>query len=172
MPARSEIAYAAGFIDGEGCIIIDKRGQKGRTPTTYLKIEAYQIEPEPLDKLKSLFGGFVRYEGRGNGFRYRVDNEKAYAALIAMWPFLIVKKREASVAINYWRYRRATKEGKSSNSKIAMPMEVQLAYRQALKDLKAARPKRFAEILQARPELLPKKRQGKPATSFAAGKPR
>lgn len=65
-----------------------------------LNLRVNQKFREPLDELAALFGGTVRRTSRGY-FDWTVTSKQAGFALRNMLPFLILKKRQAEVALAY-----------------------------------------------------------------------
>ena len=54
------IAWAAGFIDGEGSIMVVKhKPHNGVSPSYYVRLKVNNTRLEPLLRLKSLFGGYI-----------------------------------------------------------------------------------------------------------------
>lgn len=137
----TDLAWAAGFIDGEGCIQIAK-GTTGDGYTYYsLNLTATQLDPEPLEKLRAMFGGSIMLTNsaarRNNPiWRWQAAPVPALAALVAMLPYLTVKRREAELAIDY----QQGKLGRGNHRGIAgIQNERNEGFRQALKDQKVAR---------------------------------
>src|SRR5215469_9258994 len=52
-----DIAWAAGFLEGEGCFAVAK---------TCVRVSACQVQREPLNKLASLFGGNINLKLRNS----------------------------------------------------------------------------------------------------------
>jgi hypothetical protein len=107
---ETDLAWAAGFIDGEGCISVIKRktGQSkaGRRYEYHqLNINVPQIDKAPLDKLQKMFGGMVRANkaigNRRPSFVWTIHSRIAYNTLIQLIPYLIVKQREAELALQF-----------------------------------------------------------------------
>jgi hypothetical protein len=60
----TDLAWAAGFLQGEGCFLINL-GREGRNARP--KVTATQTEQAPIVRLQELFGGCVNYApARGN----------------------------------------------------------------------------------------------------------
>lgn len=94
------IAYAAGFLDGEGYIGIYK---------TLVHVEIDQCREEVITKLHDSFGGnkyLVKRSHRNPKWsdihRWRIYGEKAIEFLETCLPYLIVKRKEAEFAIKFW----------------------------------------------------------------------
>ncbi len=101
-----ELAWAAGFIDGEGCIGIWKRKDR---PSYRFHIQVENTDFRPLNKLCSMFGGSVWTSKRVKKFKtlygWKIEGQKAAQVLNLVFPYLIVKKEQAEVAIEYANYR-------------------------------------------------------------------
>lgn len=99
----ADLAWAAGFFDGEGCIV----GSRGRTGGAYyftLMVSVGQVDPRPLEHLRGLFGGTVQ--------PHRVKTAKVQASSVwtvtggyarnflnAVEPYLRVKGERARLAL-------------------------------------------------------------------------
>jgi hypothetical protein len=100
-------AWLAGFFDGEGCIRISKSGRSNRDPATLyyrLEIEVVQKYVEPLTYFERAFGGNVHVHERPDRtpvWAWRSGGDQAGEALQVMLPYLIVKKRQALVAVAF-----------------------------------------------------------------------
>src|SRR3990167_2007741 len=92
------LEYLAGFFDGEGCVNISKNHQ--------LTVTAAQNDTEVLEILKAHFGGSVTVVNRCG--RWTLWGEAMKPMLLAILPFLIVKKAQVQVAIAFIDTHRAT----------------------------------------------------------------
>jgi hypothetical protein len=113
MSKSHRLAWAAGFLDGDGFITIQNRNQnisgiiyKGH----YLRIGACQANITPLEELKSLFGGTIREKNSGpnkEGYNrkqqwiWQCSTRSAKEALVQLLPYLIHKKTVACLAIEF-----------------------------------------------------------------------
>ena len=95
-----DIAWAAGFLEGEGSF--------GRTRTC-VHVEATQVNREPLDRLQNLFGGTVRTFRReavkGTVYhRWDYYGQKAVGLMMTVF-FLMSQKRKDKiiVALSAWK---------------------------------------------------------------------
>lgn len=84
-----DLAWAAGFIDGEGCLIFMQNDAK---------LTISQKDPRPLVKLKNLFGGSICRHSRGI-WVYQLTTNKCYAALPLLIPFLVLKRDQAELLL-------------------------------------------------------------------------
>lgn len=100
--ATEDMAYAAGMLDGEGSILLDKNGKHKRGYHLVVTINNTNIDV--LLWLKSRFMDFVtqNYEARGNRracFRWTIKNQEAAEFLHQVYKFLIIKAAQARVAL-------------------------------------------------------------------------
>ncbi len=106
-PNREELAWAAGFFDGEGTTHLGRKTQvrNGQTFGPYLQLTVSVAQAtaaaECLDRLQRAVGGVGRfYPMKSRGARqpqtrWQVMNREHSQAVIAMlWPFLCEPKRE------------------------------------------------------------------------------
>lgn len=99
-----DVAYAAGFFDGEGHIRIQRHSARG---SYMLSVSAVQATLTPLDFLSELFGGVVKkrttkYKGADKAmYEWRLSSAAAERALAEMLPFIRAKKDEALVALEF-----------------------------------------------------------------------
>lgn len=96
---REELAWAAGFFDGEGCASLSAQRGPASTPSPRLSIA--QVDPRPLYRLQSAIGrGTIRTTTPANPNHRQqwiltVSGWRGAQAVIAMlWGFLSEPKRE------------------------------------------------------------------------------
>lgn len=126
---EAQRAYAAGLVDGEGCIHLARRGgkqgqyavphQNGQhTIVVYLNNTAKPM----IDFLQSLWGGYVNIvpaneeKNSRAQWHWGVSANKALRFLDDIFPFLIVKRRQAQLARRFQRYVQVT--GRERTEKI------------------------------------------------------
>jgi hypothetical protein len=104
-----ELAWAAGFFEGEGSITLrvnslaQKEGRKPR-PIVTLECKVAQVDPEPLVKLARLFGGTVRLRARKNPKHnvisvWRITCREAAAFLTAILPYVVRPRVVTRIAL-------------------------------------------------------------------------
>ena len=110
-PTEVELAWAAGALDGEGCICI--YGRPGRISkkgvhALQLVITLVNTDPRMPLKMKEIFGGNCQpaVERRGNPRRrpimtWLITGKPAGLALAKMLPFLVIKREQAGIALAY-----------------------------------------------------------------------
>jgi hypothetical protein len=113
-PDRDTIIYLAGFFDGEGCIQINKAHRKGGhvSPVYTLGTSAVQVHPEPIKLLLKYFGGSLDTRDENNHrfiYCWRAASELALRFLLMVEPYLLVKKEQASIGIEFQQHKSARK---------------------------------------------------------------
>lgn len=113
MSKSHQLAWAAGFMDGDGFITIQNRTTKHKEKTytgTYLRVGACQAHPTPLEKLQDLFGGSIKPKNSGpnpHGYNrkqqwvWSLSTQQAGEALIQMLPYFVHKREVALLAIEF-----------------------------------------------------------------------
>ncbi len=123
----TDYAWAAGFLDGEGYIGVQRKrptygirksgpniGRPRRDATSYqLVVLAVQINPDPIDRLVAIFGGVktrCRRSGRGKSdyWRWRIGSAAACSALQAMLPFFVGKREVATTCVSFQTFWQAS----------------------------------------------------------------
>lgn len=112
MPTQTELAWAAGFIDGEGSISITKRYPKkkrGETNFSYkLEINAVNTKVAPIMRLQALFGGKlqvcnVKLKNARIIHRWTIFDKQAEQCLLLILPYLSCKYEQAQLALEFRR---------------------------------------------------------------------
>jgi hypothetical protein len=151
MDDRLFLAWAAGFFDGEGCVLVSERNNK----TVYqLFTSVTQQEPTALHMLKQRFGGnvtpdktaatssYFRKRGAVLAWRWKATSTESYAFLQAIEPYVIVKAEQVRAALCF------PAAGVRFCKNNPMPEEVRVARRGVMypvRDLRAAQ-KTFLEV--------------------------
>lgn len=105
-PSTIDIAWAAGFLEGEGSFYggtVDSRKgcpSDGRTYQTYT-VQCYQVQREPLDRLRSMFGGRIqacpardRFASEQPYFMWRVNGARARGVMLTTYALMSPRRRE------------------------------------------------------------------------------
>ena len=105
---KTDLAYAAGIIDGEGCIYIDhwKDLRRPGTINYLLRIQVAMVDKEVPYWLEGKFGGTTwlveksKYDGsnRKNQLVWKISNKQAIDFLSLIKPFIQVKYRQIEIA--------------------------------------------------------------------------
>jgi len=105
---KTDLAYIAGIIDGEGCIHIQQRSGKNgyqlllNVPSTDEWLPAW---------LNFAFGGSVFFRksclpNRQDVWVWQTSSNQAKACLEAIYPYLRLKQPQAKIAIEFQQNRR------------------------------------------------------------------
>lgn len=111
---ETERAYAAGIIDGEGSIMLihqPPRGGVHKWEYWVLRISVANTDKKLIDWLVDKFGGGFTHSRSLNPrhrdvFQWRVDAGKARPVLFAVLPYLLLKREQADIAIQYLNTHR------------------------------------------------------------------
>ncbi len=102
--SQTDAAWAAGFLDGEGFIGVTRAVRKGTGKVDFhVAMSASQIHRAPMDKLQSMFGGRVNHQENGfrGCFHWRVSGESVYHVLRIVLPYLVVKRKQAELTLDF-----------------------------------------------------------------------
>lgn len=109
MSIAHELAWCAGFFDGEGFVTIQRRNTKinGKEyKGHYLRIGVNHVAPEPLKELQRKLGGTIRFSEskdpkRHSRYSWQMSTQAAANALIKMMPYLKNKNKVAALGIEF-----------------------------------------------------------------------
>jgi hypothetical protein len=103
------IAYFAGVLDGEGCLMIHR--PHGNFNYFSMRIEISQKEGKLIDFLVGNFGGSVRdsMNGYKGVWKWQLCGDKAIELLKESLSYLIVKKKQAEVVIRWSDHHKKKK---------------------------------------------------------------
>lgn len=111
MSIAHELAWAAGFFDGEGYVNIQRRHQKYKDKSYrghYLRVGINHVAPEPLYEMQRLFGGSLEKQdtktvigNRKPRHRWVTSSNSAKEALIKMLPYMKNKNKVAVLGIDF-----------------------------------------------------------------------
>jgi hypothetical protein len=128
MSRSHELAWAAGFFDGEGWIKIQSRGSE-KYQGYYLRLGINHVKRDPLDKIQKLFGGNIRVDTKVSGNRkprhvWTLSTKSASEALEQMMPYLANKNQVAQLGLDFQQTvgltgQRVSKEVQQQRSLIA-----------------------------------------------------
>jgi hypothetical protein len=103
---KTELAWSAGFFDGEGSIsVVTRKASRRhyhRLDTFSIRLRLCQVRREPLDRFVAATGSTQRVRGPYNDrrpnaqpqFEWTADGPAAERILGLLWPYLSPPKRE------------------------------------------------------------------------------
>lgn len=109
----TDLAWAAGFIDGEGCIALIHHHQTIGQKTYQcfvLRLSVANTDLLSLERLKAMFGGSINGAGRSSRphhkpcWQWFCHSAKAERALIRLLPYLFGKKAQAELGVASRKY--------------------------------------------------------------------
>jgi hypothetical protein len=114
-----EVAYTAGFFDGEGCVSIARYLKRGR-PYHCLAIIFTNTDFQVLEWLHRRWGGYLskptHLDPRWRPCRnLRLSAGPALPLLRAMLPYLIVKKSQVEIALEFIDAKSANRGGRQGD---------------------------------------------------------
>lgn len=151
-----QASYFAGLLDGEGTICIwrtvrQRDKNTNRTPLYSLQVSIGMIEPAlAIYELHRLWQGWIGKSGaqpkrfgckNGAIVRWYKTSKEAYEFLKVIYPYLIVKKEQAELAIKFQEAlmtNRAQGQWREGSRWVARPEDVTSlyeSYHQAMRDL-------------------------------------
>ena len=106
------LAYMAGIVDGEGCIMIGRKSQgKGEPPRLTMIVNVVNTNEWLIQWIKMQFGGNIRNRFPPNPrakmiWTWRVESKKAMEFLKLVMPYLQIKRPQAELAIQFQSRKR------------------------------------------------------------------
>lgn len=143
------LAWAAGFFDGEGCVMVELSKEKKclHGYRTSLHATVTQTSLPCLHKYLEAFGGSITTtENRTpNGRRWAVQyrwiarNQEALDFLMAIEPYCVVKKEQINAALQYPLFSKDGKKyGNKGNPLPDDVFEARLQLRKFLQDIRSS----------------------------------
>lgn len=134
-----QIAYFAGFFDGEGCVSIlelKAKHNKQVVPRFSLRLSLPQNDRGILMLLAQMFGGYVTGHQKEHGsFRWSISDNKAAGFLRKTLQFLRVKRDQALVGIDFSDHK-AESSVDHRNGDCRSILSVRKGYKTKLQELK------------------------------------
>ena len=98
-------AYVAGFMDGEGCVRIDKSFPTKRSTHYKLQVIIGNTDLKPLSKIQEKYGGRVdtRRHGKATLSYWTIYGDPATKFLEDIRPYAITKAEQIDVALEFQR---------------------------------------------------------------------
>ena len=108
------LVYAAGLIDGGGCIMIGKRQRVGHRHPTYIpQVVVNMVKRDCIDKMQYLFGGCINRKKHSNpnanySWAWTLTGTPALKFLSQIEPYVILKEPQVAAAL--WVLNSARKD--------------------------------------------------------------
>jgi len=108
----TDLAYAAGLFDGEGCISINKvkpNRNPNLKPGFQLRCSISITDEETANWFKEMFGGYVMFRQRARAqdyWQWVVTSNGAYEFLKVLQEWLRLKKPQAEIGIAFTEHRK------------------------------------------------------------------
>lgn len=120
-----DLAYAAGIIDGEGCIFIGEKGGPNPSPHFVLRVQVASVTPALIEWLRRRWEGSVSVSpGRSSEMRdqhrWCISARAAGEFLKVISPYLVIKADQASTAIAFQERKNLRGTGRLSTEEIAI----------------------------------------------------
>lgn len=114
MVNKEDLAYTAGFFDGEGCVTI-YRNVEGNSYV--LNVAVYNTNLDILLQLRDWFGGYIVDNPQRpkckQSYTWRLGAIKAYVFLETIRPYVRVKIKQVGLALAFKKIQDSERIGKS-----------------------------------------------------------
>jgi hypothetical protein len=130
------VAWAAGFFDGEGTVGVWQLRKRGRV-YYYLSVSVGQVDRRPLVALQGRYGGSLGLSIRPTGhaaWKWQLVTQAAALFLADIRPYLMVKQEQVDLALTFQTRRHAGRDGRSGYE-----LAEQQAVYEAMKEVKHER---------------------------------
>ena len=120
-PHRLNLAWAAGFIDGEGCVYIrNQTGAKTWKPYHTLSLQVSNTHLDSLEVLRSIFGvGHIhkrkKESNRKQKWEWTCTTRAAQSVLLSVYPLSVTKKKQIRLALDFLKMMDNTGRAKHRN---------------------------------------------------------
>lgn len=137
------LSYLAGVMDSDGYFSIRRstysirKTKESKNPLYFERIGIKQTQPEVINLIYDLFGGYKNCQkpNTKNGkllYAIQLTNLKANKFIQAIYPFLILKKKQAKILLNLRNSLSEGKKGKTTSGKSCISKK-QLDFRENLR---------------------------------------
>lgn len=145
MVTRGKIPYFAGIVDGEGHIGIYYAYSRktAKMPSHYLRMSVGNTNKKLVNWISTNFGGWYNADipykdGKIYGktcYRWALTGFEAYCLIKKIYPFLIVKKKQAKVGMVFMETRRIIRKRRNGNALTLIEFNKRERYRLKIKEL-------------------------------------
>ena len=114
-----KLAWAAGFLDGDGSFNISMNGSRNRPGVSLMPcVSATSERPEPLEELVAILGGYLNTVHHNGGWmpgkkycHWRLRAGDAADVCRLLVPYLVLKQEQAELLIEAWDNRGKLPDG-------------------------------------------------------------
>lgn len=138
-PTETELAWLAGFFDGEGCVSIFKIPRlEGKYIEYKMTVSISQKDKRPLEAIRGWFGGNVTLNQSSGVWKWTRSAQQARIFLEAVRPYLKLKHEQVDVALAFQERKKESKKLRSASFVLEREAfrELNEADRILIKDLK------------------------------------
>lgn len=135
-PSSRDLLYAAGFFDGEGCIVLHIKREKDGYWHTVFCTNVSNINRGVLEWLRCTFGGNIYADnikqkklGKRTCWSWRLVGTGAERLLRYLLPYLRVKRRQAEIALIYRQTVNSRSRTRISNELLALRKDLAVQLR-------------------------------------------
>lgn len=115
-----ELAWVAGFLEGEGSFYFKKGGK----PSEIL-VSVVQVQKEPIERLLKYFGGacYLATQDKRKRYKYtcapqwnwRLNGYRAAALMMTLYVFMSPKRQDQIIAaLDHWKSAKSTRRPRTS----------------------------------------------------------
>jgi len=137
--AKSKVAYLAGLFDGEGNIIIMKSHKEKLNPGYSLRValsNSSVVLMSMVEQFREVFNFSINYhpfiDGHKHVYELRAYGANAAVMLKTILPYLIIKREEAGIALEFYEKYGDGRGRRADSSR----KELAESYRHWLQELK------------------------------------
>jgi hypothetical protein len=116
-------AYIAGLLDGDGCIRIGYAEYKPtQNRTYYLSVQITNNYLPVLEQIQGIYKGSIHRQRRAkethtDTFMWKIGSKRAGKFLRDIYPFFIIKKEQAALALEFQKHIEKWKKKRTVNQK-------------------------------------------------------
>jgi len=109
-PTAIDLAWTAGFMEGEGSFLWTPLTLRTGHASGQSVVIAVQVQREPLDRLRRLYGGYLYVQSRPPGSRHQsiwkwgLTGHRGIGLMMSLYGLMSPKRRaQIAVVLNHWR---------------------------------------------------------------------
>ena len=107
--------YIAGLFDGDGCVRILYRDSVISNRCYYIDIQITNNYLPVLETIQGIWKGNIFTHN--DTFQWRLTSKKAYAFLKAIYPYIVIKKKQTAIALEFQKRLLRSKRSRLMHKK-------------------------------------------------------